>query len=199
MSYNNRDDIDKFYDYNIYLPTSTLYMGSVETDLSEDTESGTDAKMAEQVVKGLHILDLKDREINVIMNNLGGDWDHGMAIYDAIKKCKNHVTITVYGQCMSMGTVILQAADLRILAPNSRFMIHYGTDGFSGHAKNFEKWAEDGKRLNKKMEDIYLEKMRKKNPKYPRVQLKNMLNFDTIMTAEETVKLGLADKVLGHD
>ena len=50
------DDIDKFFEYGINVTTRTLFMGSMETDMEGD-ESGTDASMAEYVIKGLHILD----------------------------------------------------------------------------------------------------------------------------------------------
>jgi ATP-dependent protease ClpP protease subunit len=93
------------------------------------------------------------------MNNPGGDWYHGMAIYDAIKYSSCECTIKVYGHAMSMGSIILQAADHRIMMPNSRFMIHYGYDGKAGHAKIVYKWADEGKRVNWEMENLYLEKM----------------------------------------
>ena len=120
-------------------------MGSVTVDM--DSESGTDANMAERVIKGLHMLDTSaptgDKPITIIMNNLGGDWYHGMGIYDAIKACKNHITIKVFGYVMSMGSIIIQAADKRIMSPNSRMMIHYGTSGYYGHNKDFIKWAKE--------------------------------------------------------
>ena len=95
--------------------------------------------MAERAIKALHILDSTaptgDKPITVIMNNPGGDEYHGMAIYDAIKSCKNHVTIVVFGMAMSMGSIILQAADKRVMSANSRVMIHYGTWGINDHPK----------------------------------------------------------------
>ena len=39
--------------------------------------------------------------------------------------------------------------------PFKEFMIHYGYNGISGHAKTFEKWADEGKRINYEMENIY--------------------------------------------
>lgn len=190
----NRDDIDKLYDYDLYVPSRTIYMGSTETDM-ERGESGTDAVMAERVIKALHLLDQKDEPITIIMNNPGGDWYHGMAIYDAIKGCKSHVTVKVYGMAMSMGSLILQAADERILTPNARFMIHYGYMGFEGHSKTFDKWAEENKKLNGEMEQILLARIRQKNANYSLKQLQELLDHDTILNSQETVNLGLADKI----
>lgn len=195
-----KDDIDRLYDYDIYVPNRTIYMGSLESDISEG-ESGVDAAMAERVIKGLHLLDNSaptgDKPITVIMNNPGGDWYHGMAIYDAIKACKNHVTVIVYGYAMSMGSIILQAADERVLAPNARMMIHYGTMGMGDtHTKIFRKWADETKKIDKKMLEIYMDRIKVKHPNFSKSKLDEMCNFDTILTAEEAVELGLADKVL---
>lgn len=190
----NRDDVDKLYDYDLYIPSRTVYMGSVESSITEG-ESGVEAVMAERVVKALHLLDQKDEPITIIMNNPGGDWYHGMAIFDAIKACQSHITIKVYGMAMSMGAVILQAADKRIMMPNARFMLHYGYMGFEGHSKTFDKWADENKFLNKNMENIFLEKIQELKPTFTLKQLQDMLDHDTILSADETVALGLADEV----
>ncbi len=190
----NRDDVDKLYDYDLYIPSRTIYMGSVESDM-EGGESGVEAVMAERVIKALHLLDQKDEPITIIMNNPGGDWYHGMAIYDAIKGCQSHVTIKVYGMAMSMGGVILQAADKRIMSPNSRFMMHYGYMGWEGHSKTFDKWADENKKINSEMEQILLEKIQEKDPKYTLEDLKEALDHDTILDSQAAVDLGLADEV----
>lgn len=194
-----RDDVACFQDYDVHIPTRTLYMGSIYSD-SYEGDSGVDAHMAERVIKGLHILESVgengDKPITIIMNNPGGDWYHGMAIYNAIKACKNHITIIVYGHAMSMGSIILQAADERVMTEDASLMIHYGQDGFYGHAKTFEKWAEQGKKLIERMEGIYMEKIREINPKYRHAALRKLLDYDTFLDAKETLKLGLCDRIL---
>lgn len=190
-------DITYFQDYNVHIPTRTIYVGSKYSDY--EGESGTDSYMAALVIKNLHILDNtkdSDKPITIIMNNPGGDWYSGRAIMDAIETCRNYVTIICYGYCMSMGSVILQAADERIMAPNTRMMIHYGENGYVGHSLNLDKAAEENKRINGEMIDIYLEKIREKHPKYPRKKLTDMLNYDTFLTAQQAVDLGLCDKIL---
>lgn len=189
----NRDDVDKLYDYDLYIPSRTIYMGSVES--TSEGDSGVDAIMAERLIKALHLLDQKDEPITIIMNNPGGDWYHGMAIYDAIKACQSHVTIKVYGMAMSMGAVILQAADKRVMMPNARFMMHYGYMGWDGHSKTFDKWADENKILNKEMEKLLLSKIQEVKPNFTLKQVEDLLNHDTIYSADETVAMGLADEV----
>lgn len=193
-----KDEIDRLFDYDIYVPTRTIVMRSHSVD--ENGESGTDAEMAQRIIKGLHILDSSapngDKPITIIMNNPGGCEYSGLGIYDAIKACKNHVTIIVFGQAMSMGGIILQAADKRIMSANSRFMMHYGQFGISANAKDVYNWVDDNKRIDSWMEDLFLEKMQEKNPRLTKKDVQEMLKADFIVTGEEAVKLGLADEVL---
>lgn len=191
----NKESIDRFYDYDIYVETRTIYMGSAESNI-DNGESGIEAIMAERAIKALHLLDQKNEPITIILNSPGGDWYHGMAIHDAIKTCQSHVTIKVYGMAMSMGAVIMQAADERVMAPNARCMIHYGYMGWEGHTKSFAKWADESKKLDTEMEKLLLAKIRQKHAGYPLKDLQDKLDHDTILSAQETIDLGLADKIL---
>lgn len=195
----NRDDVDKLHDCNLYIPSRLIWIGSEEHNM-EHGESGVDGALAERTIKNLHILESISQEpIMIVMNNIGGDEYHCMAIIDAIKACKSHITIKVFGNAASAGSLILQAADERIMAPLSVQMIHYGTFGFDGHSKDFQKWATEGDRLDNWMEQYYLAKIRQKHPTFPLKKLKEMLDHDTFLTAAESVELGLADKILGDD
>jgi ATP-dependent Clp protease, protease subunit len=195
----SKDEIDRFHDYSLYVPQRTVYMGS-ESVNNEHEESGTDTVMAERQIKNLLILDSMSQEpITIIMNNLGGDVSHGLAIYDAIKSCKSHVTIKVFGQAMSMGSIILQAADERIMAPNAVQMIHYGHLSVDADAKTTYKHADENKRVDKWMEQLYLEKINQKDPHFKLPRLQRMLQNDHFLTAKQSLELGLIDKILGED
>ncbi len=174
-------------------------MGSAEHDI-DGNESGTDGAMASNFIKALRVLESTapegDKPITIIMNNVGGCEYAGGAVYDAIRACRNHTTIEVFGHAMSMGSVILQAADLRRLAPSSRTMLHYGTWGIEDHPQNTYRWAEEGKKLDAWMEQIYLNKIQEKHPKYTLAKVQKLLQFDTFLNAQEAVELGLADEVI---
>lgn len=194
-----KEDIDRFHDYSIHIPTRTIFMGSEDYDL-EFGESGTDGLMAERTIKNLHLLEALNADpITILMDNIGGDEYHGFAIYDAIAACKSLVTIKVFGHAMSMGSIILQAADERIMAPTSRQMIHYGTWGVHDHAKTAQQWAKEGQKIDEWMENMYLQRIQVKAPDFSLAKLKKMLDHDTFLTARESVNLGLADKILGEE
>ena len=189
----NRDDIDKLYDYGIHIPTKTLI-----------TVGETDEIVAENIMKGLHILDQvrPEEPITIHLNNVGGDEHHGLAIYDSIRACKSDVIIIGKGNVHSMGSVIFQAGDLRIMAPNAKQLIHYGTPLHADselHAKSQYNWTEECKKFSAWMELMYLAKIHDKQPEFKLKRLQKMLNFDTILSAQESVELGLADKILGED
>lgn len=193
----NRDDVDKFHDYGLYIPSRTIYLGSVNVEV-DGNEAGVDASMAERFIKNITILEGINKEpITIVANNPGGDWYHGMAIHDAIKAAQSHVTMQVYGCAMSMGAVILQAADERVMSPYSRLMIHYGTNGMdSNHSKTFSKVAKENDKINIEMENLLLAKIAFKHPTFRLKKLQDLLNFDSFLTVSEAISLGLADKEL---
>lgn len=198
----NRDDVDKFIDNDIYLPTRTLYVGTMTA--SEGESQGVDWAMAERTVKNLHMLESLapngDQPINIILNTEGGTWEDGMAIFDAIRKCKNHVTITVSGRAYSMGSIILQAADDRLMDENSTFMMHIGSWGVPhDHAKTNYKWSDFYKSWDKKMEQIFLDRIHQINETVTRKQVQKMLEFDTIMSSRGALEACLVDGIITGD
>lgn len=189
----NNDDISHFIDNDLYVPTRTVYIGPMSS-----AEYEVNAMMAERAIKNLHILDSKNGDpIEIITLNYGGGVVEGMAIYDSIKLCRSSVTMKVFGCSNSMGSIILQAADKRLLAPNAEVMIHYGYASYSeNHPKSIRNAQKKDQKFDKWMVDLYLEKIKEKNPNFTRTQLDRWLDFDKYMTAEEAIKYGLADAII---
>lgn len=140
----------------------------------------------------------KTRPINITISTYGGLAYESLGIYDRIRASPCRVKITATGPLMSAGTIILQAGDQRLLTPNVRMMIHYGSTSVDEERAidaeaqiSFEKSTD-----RPKMEDIYLRGIQRKSKNFKRTQIQKMLSKDTFLTAEEAVALGLADKVL---
>jgi len=193
-----REDLDRFHDYDIHVPSRTIYLGSVsETDGQED---GVNYAMAERAIKNLHMLDqTTDQEITIILNSTGGDFTYGQAIYDAILSCKNTVTIKVNGWAASAGSFILQAGDDRLMHENSWILLHYGTDTVSGHHKDVQNWAEWSKKTAAWMENVYFSKILEANPKFTKAKLKELLTFDRLLNPTEALEIGLIDGIITRD
>ena len=186
----NKDNLDKFYDYDMHIETRTIYVGDTNDD-------GVGPRMAEFLIKSIHVLSASapDRPIKIILNSQGGSWFDGLAIYDAIKASPCHVSIEVMGSAMSMGSIILQAADERILHPSATIMIHDGYSGIDADVRTFENWADFDKKIRRpKMYEIYSERS-KKPPKY----WERRCSHDYILTADQAIEEGLADKLFGED
>ncbi|KKN98849.1 hypothetical protein LCGC14_0140900 [marine sediment metagenome] len=194
----NKDDVDRWFDYS-YLPSKRLvYVGSHDAEMaSGEGESGTDCQMAEFFTKSIIHCDLvSSKPIIVHMNNLGGDWYSGMMMYDAIRASTSHVYGICWGAAMSMGSIIIQACDSRIVSPHCTFMIHDGCEGLSGTCKSVEAWAKYATKMRKKMYEIYRSRMKAMKKRITLKKIEDMCSHDTIFTAEESVDQGLADWVL---
>jgi len=193
-----RDDIEKFQDYGILIPNRTIYFGSESYDEDEGCEeSGVDFESAKKVIKNLIYLDNKsDEAITLYWNSPGGDWNRGMAIYDVILGLRSPVIMVGLGMVRSMGTIIMQACKKRFLSPNCDFMIHDGEEANYGESKTFEAWGNYSKLSRIKMYEIFLKKIRKKHTDYTIKKIEQLCTHDCIMTGQEAVDLGLADKVL---
>jgi len=187
--------VSVYHDRGLHLPKRAIYLGS-ETFSSDGDEIGVDAAMADTFIRNMHILEgLSGDPITVHLNSCGGDVYHGLAIYDAIKTSPCDVTIIVRGYAMSMGSIILQAAKTRLMGPRAVQMVHYGTDSISHHSKTVMKRAAESERVNNWMEDMYLSRIREKHPRYTKAKLRKLLDHDTYLTAEASIRLGLADGI----
>lgn len=193
-----KEDIDRWFEFN-YLPSKRLiYVGShdAETETGEG-ESGTDCQMSEFFIKAItHLSSISNKPIIIHMNNLGGDYQHGMSIYDAIRASKSHVYGIAWGHAMSMGSIIIQACDTRIVAPHCTFMIHDGFENLNGTCKSVEAWANYAKKSRQRMYEIYLSRMKAKKPRMTLKKIEDMCSHDTIIMAEEAVAMGLGDWIL---
>tara|TARA_B100000085_G_scaffold176306_1_gene160654 strand:- start:497 stop:1141 length:645 start_codon:yes stop_codon:yes gene_type:complete len=178
------------------------YFGSADTE-----NPGVEYKMSNIFLKNLRVLELKSQDPIIIhMNSIGGEWSDGMAIFDAIRMCNSYVTIISYGQVESMSSIILQAADYRLITTNSYFMCHYGSSGIAGDYLSAQNWINYEKYICDTMLNIYSNKcfkgqfFKEKYVKPDEAKVKNFLSKklkdgDWYMTSEECVYYGFADKV----
>lgn len=196
MARHTKDNVEQFFDYGLYIPTRTIYMGSI--DNAHEDNSGTDWRMAEYIIKALHILDTSNSNpITLKINNPGGDEYQCAAMFDAIENCKSRVIAEVLGYAMSAGCILLQAADERGIAKSARLMVHYGTWFVpEDHPQNVYRAATEGKKFDAWMEKIFYDRMKEKNPKTTMKEVKELCQFDTYLSAKEAVRKGLADYII---
>jgi len=206
--------ISDVHTHNINIHTGELYLHSY-TSYGPDTveEAGVEYKMATTLSKNLHIIEQqnKHKRILIHMHTIGGNWSDGMAIYDSISLFSLPVTILAYANAESMSSIILQAADTRVLMPSTNVMIHYGSGGVIGHVLSVITEAEFEKRITDKMLSIYAERCYygdffqssyksltvDKVKTYLTNKMKNV--HDWWLSSEEAVYYGFADGILGSE
>ncbi len=180
----NRDYLDQFLHYNVDVATRTIYLGY---GVAEDID--VDQTVASNIIKSLFILSStrKEEPINMIINCQGGDTQHGLAIYDAIRMVQCPVHITVIGHCYSIAAWILQAGTVRRMTEHSSLMIHHG----EGSKTAFDKEQDE------KCSEILLSRIREKHPNYSEQKLDKLLLKDSYMWPQQALELGLIDEVVG--
>ena len=148
-----------------------------------------------------------DRDISLYINSPGGLVTAGLAIYDTMQFIKPDIQTIVIGQAASMGSFLAQAgtAGKRWVLPESRTMIHRvssGTPGTRGSVHVQELQFEDAKRtydesqrINKRLTELYV---RHNTAGKSYEELYELMKFDTFLSAEQAVKMGLADKVIAN-
>lgn len=164
-------------------------------------------QMANLIVGQLLFLESEDstRDITMFINSPGGSVTAGLAIYDTMQFIKPDVATYVMGQAASMGSLLAQAGapGKRFVLPNSRTMIHRVSSGTpstrgSVHVQELEfedarRTFEESKRLNERLTHLYV-KHNSAGKSYS--ELFETMKFDTYLSAEEAVAMGVADRVI---
>ena len=151
--------------------------------------------MANLIVAQLLFLESEnpDKEINLYINSPGGSVSAGMAIYDTMQFIKPDVSTLCTGLAASMGAFLLAAGTKgkRFVLPNSRVMIHQPSGGFSGQASDIEIHAKEVLYLKRRLNEMMAE-----HTGQPIEVIERDTDRDNFMSAEDSVKYGLIDRVL---
>lgn len=146
-----------------------------------------------------------DADILFYINSPGGLVTAGLAIYDTMQFIKPDVSTIVLGQACSMGSFLANAGapGKRLVLPESRTMIHRvssGTPSTRGSVHVQELQFEDAKRsfeesqrLNERLTQLYV-KHNTAGKTYD--EMFATMKFDTFLSAQEAVEMGLADEVV---
>ena len=134
-----------------------------------------------------------DEDIKLYINSPGGSVYDGLAILDTINFIKPDVQTIGIGLQASMGAFLLAAGTKgkRGILPNARVMIHQPSSGTRGKITDQEIDLKEGLTLKEKLAEILA-----KNTGQNLEKLKNDMERDYWMSAEEAVKYGIVDNIL---
>ena len=133
------------------------------------------------------------KEIYFYINSPGGLVNAGLGVYDTMQYIRSPVSTLCIGQASSMGSFLLAAGEngKRFSLPNSRIMVHQPSAGFQGQATDIEIHANEIMLLKKRLNEIY-----SKHTGRTVEEIKNALERDKFMTAQNAKEFGLIDKVV---
>lgn len=166
-------------------PAEMFLYGEITHDKWFDDE--VTAKEFAEDLSALNGCDLKLR-----INSPGGDVFAAQAIYNQLKDYKGYVTVQVDGLAASAATIITCAGDTVIMPENALFMIHNPLTWAVGNAEEMRKTADNLDIVRDTIISVYLSRTK---DKVTEDELKDMMDAETWLTADEAVNYGFADSV----
>ena len=133
--------------------------------------------------------------LTVVFNSPGGAVHDGLALFDFLRHLRangHHLTTFALGRAASMGAVLLQAGDRRVVGANAFVMLHEVSNGSSGKVSELEESIELSKRLQKRLLGILAERS---TLTVQQIQRK-WTRRDWWLDADDAVSLGFADEAL---
>ena len=134
-----------------------------------------------------------DRDIELYINSPGGVVTAGLAMYDTMQSIKPDVATICMGSSASIAAVLLAggAKGKRYALKHSRMMIHQVSGGFQGTALDIEIQAREALYHNRVLAEILSERTGQSLER-----IKNDIQRDFFMSAEEAVSYGLIDSIV---
>lgn len=132
--------------------------------------------------------------ITIVFNSPGGSVIDGLALYDFLRHLSAtgiHITTIGLGMVASMGGVLLQAGDHRILGANASLLIHEASTGAGGKVSELEDEVAFVKRLQERLLDILASRS-----KMTKAEIKRRWNRrDWWLEADDALRRGFCDEV----
>ena len=134
-----------------------------------------------------------DKDIHLYINSPGGSVTAGLAIYDTMQFIKPDISTLCIGQAASMGALLLTAGTKgkRFALPHARMMIHQPLGGFSGQASDIDIHAQEILKVRDNLNTIL-----KDHSGQSMKNIQKDTDRDNFMSASESAKYGLIDKVI---
>ncbi len=154
-----------------------------------------DSDVANLVVAQFLFLASEDpkKDISFYINSPGGHVSAGLAILDTMNHIQPNVSTVCVGMAASMAAILLSAGEKgkRFVLPNAEVMIHQPSGGAEGQATDIDITAKQILKLRERLNRILA-----KNTGQKLEKIATDVERDFFMSADESVKYGVVDKVL---
>ena len=171
--------------YNKMFEDRIIFLGSPVDDTS-----------ANDIMSQLIVLEGNDPDRDIIMyiNSPGGSLTALMAIYDTMQYVRPDIQTVCMGQAASAAAILLAAGTpgKRMALPNARVLIHqpYSETG-RGQVSDLEIAANEILRMRAQLEDMLA-----KHSTTPIEKIREDIERDKILTAEDALSYGLIDQII---
>jgi ATP-dependent Clp protease protease subunit len=157
-----------------------------------------DDASANDVMAQLLVLESEDpdRDILMYINSPGGSFTSLMAIYDTMQYVRPEITTVCLGQAASAAAVLLAAGTpgKRLAVPNARILIHQpAMEGAYGQVSDLEIQSNEIQRVRRLMESTLA-----RHTNRTAEEVRESIERDRILTAEEAKEYGIVDTVLPY-
>lgn len=156
---------------------------------------GVNDNMSTVVQAQLMFLDnLNNDDITMHIDSPGGSVKSGLSMVDVMEYIKSDIRTINTGMAASMGSVLLGAGTKgkRSSLKHSRTMLHQSSGGFSGNIQDAEVDWNEWQKINDELFELLGKYCGKKAS-----QVKKDATRDFWLTANEAVKYGIIDEVIG--
>lgn len=136
-------------------------------------------------------------DITIILNSPGGDAFSGFGLMDFLGELRasgHKITIKVVGAAMSMAVTVLQAADERVIGPNSYLMIHEASLDIG--EVSFAEMQDHSKRTERIQNRVFATLADRSTLSLRAIKAKAKKN-DWLLDADEALKYGFVDRISG--
>lgn len=176
----------------------------IQKERSIFLDSSFSEKDVNELIKEFHHLNLKDGDIFLQINCVGGSFAGAKKLYEAIRFSRNKVIGVVVGNCFSGAALALQACHRRYASPLSKMGVHYITLPISFT-------IDDLKPMNHYVDKLRLKyRERKNNNKlilnllYDRMKIdkkiiKELLANEKELGAKEALNLNMIDEIISYN
>lgn len=162
------------------------------TDWWTGKTSGISAESITQFLKENQDVDT----VNLHINSNGGLVFEGITIHNILKGSDKTVNVIIDGLAASIASVIAMCGDTVKMYPTSQMMIHNCWTYGCGNANDFRKLADQ---MDKIMDSSRIAYLSKAKDKLTEEKLKELLDNESYLTAQECFDLGLCDEIIGVD
>lgn len=137
------------------------------------------------------LAELNGANLTVRINSCGGEVAEGLAMYNLLKSYKGEVTTVCDGFACSAASIVFLAGSKRLMPKSSLLMIHNAWTTACGDSNELRKIADDIEKITQPSIEIY-----KSTSNLDEDQIKEMMNEETWILADEALNYGFATEVI---